>query len=277
MILSYAFAKILGTQFTSSPSTYDKPIGLLNGFELTWYYYGYSLWYGVFIFASQIASSLLLFFRKTTRLGIVLFLSFMVNIVLMDFAYDIDGAKGMAILLTIMALFVFFSEFPLFYNYFVTEPVLYQDKDRPNWVNKISNIKWVYIPIAFIGIFYGLSFLKTKYMNKDQLYGTWKNTDTTSILHRFNFESDNFFIINSFYDNKEIIWGNYSLKNDTIFLKCSTKAYQNYRENINANSEAYLQPDSTKNITYIKGKYQLNDKSFIIQTDSSKIVLNRIR
>jgi len=42
IIISYAFAKILGTQFTSQPSTYDKPVGLLSGFELTWYYYGYS-------------------------------------------------------------------------------------------------------------------------------------------------------------------------------------------------------------------------------------------
>ena len=30
MILSYAFAKILGTRFTSQPSTYDKPISSLS-------------------------------------------------------------------------------------------------------------------------------------------------------------------------------------------------------------------------------------------------------
>ena len=110
MILSYAFAKILGTQFTTQPSTYDQPVGSLSGFNLTWYYYGYSFSYGVFIAISQITSSLLLFFRKTTRVGVVLFLSFMVNILLVDYAYDIQGAKGMATIMTIMALFIFLSE-----------------------------------------------------------------------------------------------------------------------------------------------------------------------
>ena len=56
MILSYAFAKILGTQFTTQPSTYDQPVGSLSGFNLTWYYYGYSFSYGVFIAISQITS-----------------------------------------------------------------------------------------------------------------------------------------------------------------------------------------------------------------------------
>lgn len=172
MILSYASAKILGTQFTTQPSTYDKPVGLLSGFELTWYYYGYSFWYGLFIALSQIASAILLFFRRTTRLGILLFLSFMINILLVDFAYDIDGAKGMAVVLTIMALFVFFSEFPLFYKYFLEEPPLFQDKDRPSWVNKFSKVKWVYIPLVFVGFYLLLSILKEKYMGQNQFYGT---------------------------------------------------------------------------------------------------------
>ena len=134
MILSYAFAKILGTQFTSQPSTYDKPISSLNRFNLTWNYYGYSFWYGIFIAISQIASSFLLLFRKTTRIGIVLFLSFMVNILLVDYACDIQGAKGMATIMTIMALSIFFSEYQLFIKYFFEEPPLFQDFESPNWV-----------------------------------------------------------------------------------------------------------------------------------------------
>ena len=115
MILSYAFGKILGTQFTLQPSTYDKPISSLSGFKLTWYYYGYSFGYRIFIAISQIASSFLLLFRRTTRIGIVLFLSFMVNILLVDYAYDIQGAKGMATIMTIMALSIFFFRISIIY------------------------------------------------------------------------------------------------------------------------------------------------------------------
>jgi hypothetical protein len=276
-IISYAFAKILGTQFTSSPSTYDTPIESLNGLQLTWYYYGYSSWYGMLIAGVQIASAFFLFFRKTTRIGVVLFLSFMVNILLTDFVYHIDPPKKIATLLTGMALFVFFSEFPLLYKYFVTEPPLFQNKDRANWVNKISIIKWLYIPAIFIYSFYAVSSAKTKYMSTDQFYGTWKNADSTSVLHRLYFEEGNFFTINSYYDNENIAWGPYSFKNDTIAIQGFTKEYQNYLMSGEAKMEDFFHPDSTKMITILKGKYQFTDKRLIIQTDSSEIVFNRIR
>ena len=275
MILSYAFAKILGTQFTTQPSTYDQPIGSLSGFNLTWYYYGYSFSYGVFIAISQIASSLLLFFRKTTRVGVVLFLSFMVNILLVDYAYDIQGAKGMATIMTLMALFIFLSEYPLFIKYFLTEPPLFQDTERPNWINKIRKAKWVYIPLVFIGLFFGLSTLKTKFMGKNQFYGTWHNTDTTARFGNFNFEIANTFKINGKHNLNPIANGQYSFTNDTIILKTYTKEYQNFLDNDKTN--AVLKPDTTKMITLIKGKYKLTEKELTIQNDSNKIVLKRIR
>ncbi|WP_052495968.1 hypothetical protein [Pedobacter lusitanus] len=202
MILSYAFAKILGTQFTTQPGTYDKPVGSLSGFELTWYYYGYSYWYGLFIAGSQIVSSLLLFFRKTTRPGIILFLAFMINILMVDFAFDIDGAKGFATILTMMALFVFFSEFSLFIKYFWIEPPLFQNHDRPDWVNKFSKIKWVYIPFVFAGFFLLISTLKNKYMGHNQFYGSWQNIDKAAQFNRLHFDALNTFRINERYSGK---------------------------------------------------------------------------
>ena len=275
MILSYAFAKILGTQFTTQPSTYDQPIGSLSGFNLTWYYYGYSFWYGVFIAISQISSSLLLFFRKTTRVGVVLFLSFMVNILLVDYAYDIQGAKGMATIMTLMALFIFLSEYPLFIKYFLTEPPLFQDTERPNWINKIKKVKWVYIPFVFIGIFLGLSTLKTKFMDKNQFYGTWQNTDTKAKFENFNFEFANTFKINGKYNLDPIAKGQYSFTNDTIILKTYTKEYQTFLDK--DKTDAVLSPDTTQMIILIKGKYRLTEKELTIQNDSNKIVLKRIR
>lgn len=275
MILLYAFAKILGTQFTSQPSTYDQPIGTLSGFNLTWYYYGYSFWYGVFIASSQIASSLLLFFRKTTRVGVVLFLSFMVNILLVDFAYDIEGAKGMATLMTLMAIFIFVSEYPLFIKYFLNEPPIFQDSDRPNWINKTSKVKWVYIPLVFIGLFFGLSTLKSKFMGKNKFYGTWQNIDNNSKLKHFNFEFANSFKINGNHNIDQIQTGQYTFTNDTITLKSYTKDYQTFLDNNKTN--AILSPDTTKMITFLKGKYIINEKEFVIQNDTSKIIFKRVR
>lgn len=275
MILSYAFAKILGTQFTSQPSTYDQPISSLSGFNLTWYYYGYSFWYGIFIAISQIASSLLLLFRRTTRIGIVLFLSFMVNILLVDYAYDIQGAKGMATIMTIMALFIFFSEYQLFIKYFLEEPPLFQDFESPNWINKSRKAKWIYIPIIFIGLFFGLSTLKSKFMTKNQFYGTWQNTDTNSKFKNFNFEFANTFKINGVHNIDKIANGQYSFANDTLTLKTYTKEYEAFLNNDKTN--AILSPDTTKMVTLIKGKYHFNKNVLTIQIDANKIELKKVR
>lgn len=275
MILGYAFAKILGTQFTSQPSTYDQPIGSLSGFNLTWYYYGYSFWYGVFIAISQITSSLLLFFRKTTRIGVVLFLSYMINILLVDFAYDIEGAKGMAATMTIMALFILISEYPLFIKYFLTEPPLFQDSERPDWINNIRKVKWFYIPIVFFGFYFGLSTLKSMLMGKNQFYGTWQNKDTTANFKYFNFEVANTFKINGTHNIDKIANGTYSFTNDSLVLKTFTEEYQSVLDKDKSN--AIINPDTTKMLILLKGKYVIRDNDLIIQTDTNNIIFKRIR
>ena len=139
----------------------------------------------------------------------------MVNILLTDFAYDIN-AKEIAIILTLMALFVFFSDYKVFLKYFLEEPPLYQNSDRPNWLNKISVIKFVYIPAVFIGFFIMFSILKNKYMKEDEFYGTWENLQTKERLH---FENMNNFQINKTDQAKSIVNGEYSFTKDSLILK----------------------------------------------------------
>lgn len=182
MIISYAFAKIFETQFISQPSVYDKPIGNLSGFELTWFYYGYSYWYGLIIASTQIISSMLLFFRQTTRIGIIIFLTFMINILLMDFAYDIDGAKGMAVVLTIMALFVFLSDYKELIKYFLKTPPLFEEQ-RTAKINKISKLKFVYIPLVFVGFFVLIITLKDKFLSQNQFFGAWENVENNERIY----------------------------------------------------------------------------------------------
>ncbi|MEZ0006690.1 hypothetical protein ABH942_002067 [Flavobacterium sp. 28YEA47A] len=255
MIISYAFAKIFETQFTSQPNIYDKPIGSLSGFQLTWYYYGYSYWYGLVIAVTQIISSILLFFRKTTRIGIILFLTFMVNILLMDFAYDIQGAKGMALTLTLMALFVLLSDYKALLKYFVQEPPLFQDSDRPMRMNKISKIKFIYIPLVFIGFFVLIYTLKNKYMGKNEFYGTWENVETAERLH---FEAANTFQINKRNELENFVNGNYTFTKDSLTL-IGSKTTSEKAEN------------------YLKGSYKLIENNLIITVKNNTLKFKRIR
>jgi len=259
VIISYAFAKIFETQFISQPSTYDKPIGTLNGFQLTWYYYGYSYWYGLVIAITQIISSILLFFRKTSRIGIILFLTFIVNILLMDFAYDIQGAKGMALTLTIIALFVFLSDYKALKEYFIDKPPLFRDSDRPAWMNKTSKIKFVYIPLVFIGFFVLIDTLKNKYMGKNDFYGTWENTETEERLH---FEAANTFQIKKKNELNDFVSGEYSYKKDLLQL--------------DSTSSASTKDKQIKHI-YLRGKYKLGKNTLRIILKHDTLVFRKIR
>lgn len=257
IIILYAFAKIFETQFTSQPSIYDKPIGSLTGFQLTWYYYGYSYWYGFIIAITQITSALLLFFRKTTRLGITIYLTFMINILLMDFAYDIEGAKGMAVTLTLMALFVFLSDYKAFFKYFVQEPLAFNQEITPNWFKKISKIKYILIPLILIGIPTVVLTLKNKYMEKNQFYGKWINEKNNDKLY---FEALKTFQVVKKNDNNAYIKGTYTFTKDSIFLYFNNKV-----------------TNEQQNQVYLKGKYIIKNSVMTINTKQSEVILKQIR
>jgi len=88
-ISTYGFGKILKTQLQSPSYRLDIPLGDVNGFRLTWYYFGYSYTLAVIIALFQIGGSILLLYRRTTLLGVMLLLPVMVNIVLINLFYDI--------------------------------------------------------------------------------------------------------------------------------------------------------------------------------------------
>lgn len=91
-ISTYGFAKILKTQFDSPSFLLDMPVGDLNGFQLTWHYYGYSYALAVIIALFQIGGSVLLLYRRTTLLGVMILLPVMVNVVLINVFFSISPA-----------------------------------------------------------------------------------------------------------------------------------------------------------------------------------------
>jgi hypothetical protein len=271
IILMYAISKIMGTQFSSTPSVWDKTIGELSGFELTWFYYGYSFWYGIFIASSQIIAAFLLFFRQTTRLGIVLYLSIMVNILVLDIAYEINGGIGMAIVLTSVAMLVFLLEFNSFYEFFIKRPPLFKSEDRPKWLNKISKGKFIYIPLVIVGLFILTYTLKINIMTKNEFYGAWKPNNHME-WNRIYFQEASTFSIRTGKDFNEVFTGKYSV--DRTNKKIDFKAYdQNYiKDKIDV-----LNPDSTRMKILFKMNYKFEQKSLLLFNDSLKLKLGRLK
>lgn len=106
-ISTYGFAKILRTQFETPTYRLDMPLESVSGMALTWYYYGYSYTLGVIIALFQIGGSILLLYRRTTLLGVMVLLPVMVNIVLINVIFGVtSGALFNSIVFTMALLFL---------------------------------------------------------------------------------------------------------------------------------------------------------------------------
>ncbi|HKO99217.1 MAG TPA: hypothetical protein VJU86_19615 [Pyrinomonadaceae bacterium] len=107
LVITYGFAKLNGSQFTILDSELDKPMGQVSGFWLTWYYFGYSKFYGNIIALVQVLGGILLMFRRTTLLACCLLLPLIGNIILIDVFYAVDlGALLVAVFIEVGLLII---------------------------------------------------------------------------------------------------------------------------------------------------------------------------
>lgn len=83
MLYMYGVSKLLHFQF-NVPQLASRPIGSLNGYQLTWFYFGYSRVYASILGLTQVTGATLLLFRKTTLLAAATMLPVMANILLIN-------------------------------------------------------------------------------------------------------------------------------------------------------------------------------------------------
>lgn len=64
MLYMYGVSKLAHLQFNMQPELAQRTIGSLNGYQLTWYYYGISRAYASILGLTQVIGATLLMFRK---------------------------------------------------------------------------------------------------------------------------------------------------------------------------------------------------------------------
>jgi hypothetical protein len=84
MLYMYGISKLLHLQFNMQSELAHRAVGSLNGYQLTWYYFGISRAYACILGLTQVAGATLLLFRKTTLMGALAMLPVMVNILLIN-------------------------------------------------------------------------------------------------------------------------------------------------------------------------------------------------
>ncbi|PQJ77831.1 hypothetical protein BTO18_00915 [Polaribacter porphyrae] len=170
-MFSYALAKIFKTQFHFGPVyEADYNISHYDGFMLTWYYFGYSRTYGLIIAGCQILAGNLILFRKTERIGTILLLSFMINILLVNIFYEIgQEALLMSLSLTLMGFFLLISDWRGFLNYFFK--INFSQKETTTNLKLQSN--WLSLLALPILLFVNINDIK-KSNKQNDLIGVWK-------------------------------------------------------------------------------------------------------
>ncbi|GAB2611825.1 hypothetical protein GCM10027035_05360 [Emticicia sediminis] len=91
-----------------------------SGEWLTWYYFGYSLTFGLITAAIQIVGPYFLLFRKTMLLAAIILFSFMFNLILINVFYDMNaGALLQSVVITVGIMFLILIDYQLLVVFFL--------------------------------------------------------------------------------------------------------------------------------------------------------------
>lgn len=172
--LAYASAKFLGAQFVTSGITLDRPVGELSGIELTWVYFGYSPLYSWFVALGQATAAVLLAFDRTARLGAAVLLPITVNIVVVNFGFDIGPDTQLAsVVLLVLNLFLIACDLSAWKRVLWDETAA--DPARPrslnNWVPTLVRV--VFVLTVAGGIWWLMSRLTQENQPETPVSGDW--------------------------------------------------------------------------------------------------------
>lgn len=91
VMLKYGFDKIFKIQFyLPEPNTLYTPLGMLDKDILFWSTMGTSYSYNIFMGLMEVIPALMLFFNKTRILGLFILLGVLINVVFINFGFDIS-------------------------------------------------------------------------------------------------------------------------------------------------------------------------------------------
>lgn len=165
-ISGYGFAKFFHLQFGESFVRNDSVVGSLSGFSLTWTYFGYSNVLNTVIGIIQVAGSIMLVFRRTTLLGVVILLPVMINIVLIDVLYSIPlQATLNAIFFTAGLLYL------LFLHWDIIKVIITKQLLQP--VAAAMSFRWLARVLVIGGSLAFTVIIGMKYKSNEPMAGKW--------------------------------------------------------------------------------------------------------
>lgn len=200
----------MGSQFTILDSELDKPMGEVSGFWLTWYYFGYSPFYGNFIALVQIIGGFLLLWRKTVLLAACVLFGVVGNIILVNIFYAIalDALVTACLLAVALLIILNFHKRELIELFWTRQNSVFPDLKNTSLFRAVR----VFAVVWIILIPPSCTYYIAHYNNRvpTELDGKWQVvnvsapiTDNGEPLTRIYFEHNRaFWVVFRFGDNK---------------------------------------------------------------------------
>ena len=151
-LISYGIAKFLEGQFPG-PSFYtmDTLVGNISPMGLAWRFFGYSDTYKIFMGLSEIIAGFLLLFRRTAILGALVSISVCLNIVLVNFSFDVP-VKLFSSHLLLFSILVLLPKIKPIFEFFMLHIPSSLGELKPKFNNKKFKVVWIIANIYLVGV-----------------------------------------------------------------------------------------------------------------------------
>jgi len=140
-LFTYGFAKVFLTQMAPAWMYLERlvePFGNMSPAGLLWAFVGYSPSYQVFSGLAEVVAGSLLLFRRTTTLGALVAVGVLLNVVMLNFSYQID-VKVSSVNLLLSAVFLTAPDLGKLARFFVFN----QRVDPPDTSDPVVGTRWL--------------------------------------------------------------------------------------------------------------------------------------
>jgi hypothetical protein len=180
-MIVYGMVKVIPNQFgVLAPEALTTEIGYLNRMSLLWTFMAASPAYTIFAGAAEVLGGLLLTCRRTRLLGVMVTIGVMVNVVTLNFCYDVVVKLHSSHLLVI-TLFLAAPDLRRLFDFFVLGRTPQPSADRPlftrPWLRRGARVLAAVMVLGFVGVNVDANLVRSQAFGhlapKAPLHGIW--------------------------------------------------------------------------------------------------------
>jgi hypothetical protein len=154
-MVMFALQKIFHLQFALPLGVLDNPFSSLDGEQLVWAFFGKFYAFTVIIACMQITGAILLLFRRTSLLGVIILLPILFNILLLDWFYNLGLIVNVYIsLLTIATVYLLLLEYDRLKEFFFLAKSPQIIEFKTTFRKNMVRLSTILIPVLLMSVYH---------------------------------------------------------------------------------------------------------------------------